>query len=104
MPSSDPFEMMIETFSIGAGAVSVMSPTSSDAAARLGDAGDPCGDLRRALGEQLVQLLDAHPGGLAEHADRRSGPLLEVLVAHEVDDLPVVGRQLVDPFAAGDLG
>src|ERR1035441_6905130 len=88
MPSSEPLETMIETFSMLA---SMTGPSSrwSDAAARLGDAGDPGGGLGRSLGEELVQLLDAHAGGLAEDADGGSGALGLVLGPHEPDDLPV---------------
>src|SRR5262245_28955027 len=42
----------------------------SDAAAWLGSAGDLCGHLRRTLGEELVELLDRHPRGLAQDTYR----------------------------------
>src|ERR1039457_4477835 len=75
----------------------------SDAAAWLGNPGDPRGGLGRSLGEQLVQLLDGHARGLAEDADRGTGPLGLVFGAHEPDDLPVPRRQLVDAGRLGDL-
>src|ERR1039458_7654627 len=102
MPSSEPLETMIETFSMLA---SMTGPSSrwSDAAARLGDAGDPGGGLGRSLGEELVQLLDAHAGGLAEDADGGTGSLGLVLGPHEPDDLPVPGRQGLDAGRFGDL-
>src|SRR3954452_12717989 len=74
-PSSEPFEMMIETFSM----VSAMSVVLSDAAAGLRDSGDLGGDLRGTLGEQLVELLDRHAARLAEHADGRPGAVLREL-------------------------
>src|SRR6266508_5473412 len=97
-PSREPLEMTIETFSMLSAIV--MCPFS-DAAARLGNAGDAGGDLRRALGKQLVQLLDRDTGGLAENPHRRAGALGEVLGAHEADDLPVGVGQPVDAFAPG---
>src|SRR5690606_15553242 len=75
----------------------------SDAAARLGDAGDLGGHLGGALREELVELLDAHARGLAEDPDGRARALLEVLGPHELEDLPVVGRQLVDAGLLGEL-
>src|SRR5215831_19837890 len=78
-------------------------PGGSDAAPGLGDAGHLGGDLGRALREQLVQLLDADPGGLAQDPDRRPGALLLVLVPHELDDLPVPVGQLIDALGHGDL-
>src|SRR5690348_9004979 len=98
MPSRDPFETTIDTFSIasrvagatsGCSSSSVMSSPSSDAAVRLRDAADLRGELRRALGEELVQLLDRDAGLLAERPYRRGGARLQITVAHEVDDEPV---------------
>ena len=46
-----------------------------DAAAGLGDAGDLGGELGRALGEQLVELLDGTPDALPSDADAGPVPL-----------------------------
>src|SRR5215471_13787300 len=78
-------------------------PGGSDAAPGLGDASHLGGDLGWALREQLVQLLDADPGGLAQDPDRRPGALFPVLVPHELDDLPVPVGQLIDALGLGDL-
>ena len=59
--------------------------------------------LAGALGEQLVELLDRDPGGLAEAADGRSRAALQIGLAHEVDDLPVAIGQLLDAVRARDL-
>src|SRR5690348_5228326 len=75
----------------------------SDAATRLGDAGDLVCYHCRALGEQLVELLHRHAGGLAQHPHRRAGALLEVLATHELDDAPVMLRELIDAFGRGEL-
>src|SRR5664279_1571488 len=98
MPSSEPLEMMMETFSI----VSLMSASLSclDAATRLGDAADLGGELCRTFGEQLVQLLDRHAGALAEAADRRRGAAAQVGLAHEVDHLPVAVGEGLDAVGA----
>src|ERR1051326_2231787 len=63
-PSSDPWEMTTEPFSIVADMPALLSAYGSDAAAGLGNAGDFRGELGRALGEELVQLLDGHAGCL----------------------------------------
>src|SRR5664279_3972959 len=98
MPSREPLEMTIETFPIvsgpeaaaaGCSSSSVICPRFLDAAARLRTAGDLGRELRRALGEQLVELLDRHARELSEGTDRRRRAVLEVGVAHEADDLPV---------------
>src|SRR5689334_4005802 len=106
---------MMETFSIVPLAVpspgmthrpfrgQMQPPFGSDAAARLGYAGDLRGELGRSLGEELVQLLDAHPGGLAQRAHARPGALVRVLVPHELNDPPVLWRQRFDAGFAGDL-
>src|ERR1022692_103359 len=94
---------MIETFSMVASMTNDRPLGGSDAAAWLGDPGDPGGGLGRSLGEELVQLLDADAGGLAEDADGGTGPLGLVFGAHEPDDLPVPRRQLVDAGRLGDL-
>src|SRR6516164_9830329 len=75
----------------------------SDAAAGFRNAGDFRGELGRPLREELVQLLDAHPGGLAQRAHAGAGALLRVLVPHERDDLPVLRRQRADAAFPGDL-
>src|SRR4051794_14137098 len=95
---------MIEIFSIVALVVlmSAMTGPSSDAAAGLGDPGDLRGRLRRALREELVELLDAHTGGLAEDTDGGAGALVRVLGAHEADDRPVRVAQLLDALFACD--
>src|SRR6516164_2238409 len=99
---------MMETFSIlpfdvMASLVMTHRPSGSDAAARLGNAGDLRGELGRPLREELVQLLDAHPGGLAQRAHAGAGALLRVLVPHERDDLPVLWCQRVAAAFPGDL-
>src|SRR5262245_55466112 len=91
---------MMEIFSIRS---MTAVPSWSDAAAGLGDAGDARGELGRPLGKQLVQLLDAHPRGLAKHPHRRPSPLRRVLTAHERDDPPVPLRQLADIRLTRDL-
>src|SRR6266568_949402 len=92
---------MMDTFSM---VFSFMTdPFCSDAAAGLGDSGDPRGGLRRSLGEELVELLDVHAGAAAEDPHRGAGPLRRVLGAHEADDLPVPVGQLADPGLARDL-
>src|SRR5271165_7495853 len=100
----------METFSIGS-LMTVLLPRGtagggpgSYAASGLGDAGDECGRLGRALREQLVELLDRHARGLSEDPDGRTGALLGVLGPHELDDPPVLLGQLFDPGLAGDLG
>src|ERR1700756_4797201 len=113
MPSRDPLDTMIETFSIvgGRGTAgcgcssrsvivssrwSVVTARRLDAASRLGDAGDLRGKLGRALGEQLIQLLDRDARRLAERSNRRRRAVLLVGAAHEVDDSPVPVGQLGD--------
>src|ERR1700687_2538523 len=102
MPSSEPLEMMIETFWIAVSMAdrpvrsSSVSGSRSDAAAGLGNSGDLGGGLGRAFREELVQRLYGDAGGLAEPADGGPGPLGLVLGAHEPDSLPVPRRQLVD--------
>src|SRR5215469_3029684 len=114
MPSSDPLDTMIETFSM----LSSMANSShvppvpaprrgrpgSDAAPRLGDAGHLGGDLGWALREELVELLDADPRGLPQDPDGGPGALLLVLVPHERDDSPVPAGQMIDALGFGDLG
>src|ERR1044072_1766967 len=99
MPSSEPFGMMMETFSIGMGILSL-----SDATAGLGDAGDLGRALGGAFGEELVQLFDGDTGGLAEDPDGGASAVGGVLGPHDPDDLPVSVGQPVDSFAAGQLG
>src|SRR3569623_1299988 len=89
---------MIETFWMG----SVTVPPS-DAAAGLGDPGDLGGHLRRALREQMVELLDGNARGLAEHAHGGPGALLVGLLALEPVHLPVPVRERVDALSAGEL-
>src|SRR5512146_224230 len=88
-PSSDPLEMMIETFSM----VSDMD-RASDAAVWLGDAADLRGELGGTLREELVQFLDRHAGFLAEGSNARRVARREESVAHESHDLPMLVRQL----------
>src|SRR5487761_168727 len=76
----------------------------SDAAPGLGDAGDLGGQLRRPLGEQLVELFDRHTRGHGESSHVGGGTLLLVLVAHELHHLPVAFGELGDSRAGGDLG
>src|SRR5512142_549732 len=104
MPSSEPLEMMIETLWIGSGCGAVASSECSssaisvsllDAAARLGNAGDLGRELRRALGEQLIELLDRHARELPEGPDRRGRAVPQIRGAHEVDHRPVPVGQLV---------
>src|SRR5512146_1538789 len=96
--------MTMETFSILAAMVVPSFPRAgSDAAAGLGNAGDLRGELGRALGEELVELLDGHAGGLAERPDGGPGALFLVLVPHEPDDLPVLPGELGDALGGGDL-
>src|SRR5690242_5560203 len=99
---------MMETFSIlpfdaMASLVMTHRPSGSDAATRLGNAGDLRGELGRPLREELIQLLDTHPGGLTQRAHAGAGALLRVLVPHELDDLPVLRRQRADAGLPGDL-
>src|SRR6266540_6612498 len=111
MPSSEPLEMTIATFSIVFGSAASSCGCSSvvaivrsflDAAAGLGDAADLGGQLGRAFGEELVELLDRHARLLAERADRGRGAGGEEAVAHELDDQPVPLGQLRDPVLGGD--
>src|SRR3569833_2157931 len=107
MPSRDPLDTMMETFSM-------VSPTTtwsfleaaarSDAAVGFGDAGDLRGGLGRAFGEEPVELLDRDAGGLAECSYGRAGAVGGVLGAHEVDDFPVLGGEFVDAEVFGELG
>src|SRR6516165_3358227 len=98
---------MMETFSILLlllfMASLLMAHRPSDAAAGLGNAGDLRGELGRPLREELVEVLDAHPGGLAQGAHARAGALLRVLVPHEPDDLPVLRRERADAALLRDL-
>src|SRR5215510_12404428 len=97
MPSSEPLEMTIDTFSIGAAVVAMLA--SSDAAAGLGDPGDAGGDLGRALREQLEQPLHRDPGGPAERPQRGAAALGQVLGPHEADDPPVLVGDWIDVVA-----
>src|SRR5438876_1241467 len=113
MPSSDPFEITIATFSIVFGSAASSSGCSSwvvilsapflDAAAWLGDAADLGGELGGPFREELVELFDRHARLLAERADRGGSAGGEVAVAHELDDEPVPVRQLRDPVLERDL-
>src|SRR6266498_6017769 len=98
MPSSEPFETTIATFSIVCGSVASSCGCSSvvivlrsflDAAAGLGYAADLGGELGGAFGEELVELFDRHARLFAERADRRGRTGGEVTLAHEADDQPV---------------
>src|SRR5215472_16517826 len=106
MPSSEPLEMTMETFSILAAVIDPPSfgDAGSDAAARLGDSGDLRRGLGWSLGEELVKLFDRHAGGLAEYPDRWPRAFVLVFVPHELDDLPVPFGEFGDSFGAGDLG
>src|SRR5512133_510149 len=112
MPSSEPFEITIATFSIVFGAALIVCGCSSssviacsllDAALGLGDAADLGGELGGALREELVELLDRDAGFLAERADRGRVARVEVALAHEADDEPVPVGQLGDPVLPRDL-
>src|SRR4029453_8769532 len=103
MPSSEPLEVTIGTFSIVSGSAgwvlgcsssSVMVCSFLDAALGLGDAADLGGELGWAFREELVELLDRDAGLLAERADRGSGAAGEVALAHEPDNEPVPVGQL----------
>src|SRR5918994_5979755 len=98
MPSSEPLEITIETFSIVSGSAtavcgfsrsSVIVCSFLDAALGLGDAADLGGEFGRPLGEELVELLDRDAGFLSERSDRGGGAGGEVALAHEADDQPV---------------
>src|SRR6266545_2280421 len=111
MPSSEPFEMTIATFSIicgseaaffGCSSSSVMVCSFLNAALRLGDAADLGGELGRPFGEELVELLDGDARLLAERADRGGGTGGEVALAHEPDDKPMPLGQLGDAVFGGD--
>src|SRR5207342_111159 len=111
MPSSEPFETTIATFSIVCGSVKVVSECSSnsvivcsflDAALWLGDATDLGGELGRPFGEELVELLDGDARLLAERADRGCSSSGEIALAHETNDEPVAIGQLGDPVVARD--
>src|SRR6266540_4042902 len=111
MPSSEPLEMTIATFSIVSGSESTVFGCSSssvivssflDAALGLVDAADLGGELGRSLGEELVELLDGDAGFLAERADRGSGSGRQVALAHELDDQPVPVGQLRDAVLGCD--
>src|SRR5918994_4771042 len=111
MPSSEPLEMTIATFSIVSGSVasvvgcassSVMVCSFLDAALGLGDAADLGGELGRSLGEELIELLDRDAGFLAERADGGRGAGCEVALAHELDDEPVPVGQLGDAVLGGN--
>src|SRR6266496_10674 len=111
MPSSEPLEMTIATFSIVFGTAVSSCGCSSvvvivlrsflDAAAGLRDAADLGGELGRAFGEELVELLDRHARLLAERADRGRVAGGQVTLAHEPDDQPVPLGQLRDPVLGG---
>src|ERR671924_848834 len=103
MPSSEPLETTIATFSIVSGsAIAVCGFSSSsvivgsflDAAFGLGDAADLGGELGGPLGEELVELLHGDTQFLAERADRRCRPGRQEALAHEADDEPVPVAQL----------
>src|SRR5664280_3571161 len=82
----------------------------SDAAGRLGQAGDLARLLGRAVWEQLVEVLavalvrpELLADRLGQHAHRRGDLVLVVVVAKEVDDLPVAGGHL-DVLDLCDVG
>src|SRR5918994_3897817 len=111
MPSSEPLEITIETFSIVSGSAtavcgfsrsSVIVCSFLDAALGLGDAADFGGELCRPLGKELIELLDGDAGFLAERADRGGGAGGEVALSHERDDEPVPIGQLWDAVLGGD--
>jgi hypothetical protein len=107
-PGLDPLQRALgdddgDLINLGGHLTALLSGCGSDAAARLGNSSD----LRRCLGgafrEQLVELLARGAGGLAKHPDGGPGAFGLVLVAHELDDLPVPAGQLTDAFGRGDL-
>src|SRR6266508_5061068 len=111
IPSSEPLETTIATFSIVAGSTaagrgsvssSVIVRSFLDAALGLRDAADLGGELGRPLGKELVELLDRDAGFLAERADARRRPRGEVALAHEAHDEPVAIGQLGNAVLAGD--
>src|SRR6266536_327810 len=110
MPSSEPLEMTIATFSIVFGTAVSSCGCSSvvvivlrsflDAAAGLRDAADLGGELGRAFGEELVELLDRHARLLAERADRRRVTGREVALGNDLADQPVPLGQFGNAFSA----
>src|ERR1700674_4766978 len=82
--------------------VAMIRSSLSDAAARLRNSGDARGDLCRPFGKELVQLLNRHSGRLAQYAHGRPGSLLQVLAAHEADDLPVPVGEVGDALEPGE--
>src|ERR1700676_4891362 len=105
---------MIDTFSMVAGmkawgsvcgSIAMMAMLRSsllNAAARLRNSGDARGDLCRPFGKELVQLLNRHSRRLAQHPHSRSGSLLQILAAHEADDLPVPVSEIADALESGE--
>src|SRR5512132_808956 len=105
MPSSEPLEMTIATFSIVSGSAgwvlgcsssSVMVCSFLDAALGLGDAADLGGELCGPLGEELIQLLDRYAGFLAERADRGSRACDEPVPVGQLGDAVLGGDRLGD--------
>src|SRR5579885_774563 len=83
---------------VSSATVMVVSPvgsrvreSGSDAALRFGQPGDPGGELARALGEELVELLHVDPGELGDPAQARRLPGLRGVLAAEGEHLPVPG-------------
>src|SRR6266511_2677268 len=112
MPSSEPFDTTIATFSIVSGSIASSCGCSSSsvnvssllhAAFGLGDAADLGCELGGALREELVELLDRDARFLAERADRRCRAGREIAVAHEPDDEPVAVAERGDAVLACDL-
>src|SRR6266511_1350450 len=110
MPSSEPLETTIATFSIVAGSTaagrgsvssSVIVRSFLDAALGLRDAADLGGELGRPLGKELVELLDRDAGFLAERADARRRPRGEVALGNAVLAGDSLGDLLVPLLGIG---
>src|SRR3569833_1789948 len=107
MPSRDPLDTMMETFSMASPTTTwsfLEAAARSDAAVGFGDAGDLRGGLGRAYGEEPVELLDRDAGGLAKCSYGRAGAVGGVLGAHEVYDKPKQNRKNNEAKVFGELG
>src|SRR5512133_484432 len=66
-----------------------------DAAVGLGQSGELAGALGGAAGEEFIDTLEGHAGGLADGADHGRRLVLEEMGADEAEDGPVILAELI---------
>src|SRR6266568_2708753 len=103
-PSSDPCEMMMETLCIGSGVyVCLMVTLSLNAALWFWKSCNLCRALCGALREELIQRLGIHAALLGQTPNRGRIAFFLKDRAHEVNDGPVLWRELSNALLDSEL-